>query len=111
MSNRRKIMFASWSPPSEGVIQAKVEVNVEKVLDFIQSYPENERPLLQHIVCRAGSELLKEASDLNGKIVFGKFLKYQKINLGMLAQIGPTKEMVNLLVEDCEHKTIEDIRD
>ena len=40
VSNRRKIMFASWSPPSEGIIQAKVEIDMENTLKFIESYPE-----------------------------------------------------------------------
>ena len=44
---------------------------------------------------------MKDAEDLNGKIVFGKFLKFKHVNLGLLADLGEGKEMVNLMMERC----------
>ena len=97
-SNRRKIMFASWAPPSEGITHVKVEINMEKTLHFLESYPQEERPSIECVVVKAGAELLKEAQDLNGKIVLGKFLKFRQVNLSVMAELSEGKEKVNLLL-------------
>ena len=88
-----------------------MEVNVEKVLRFLDTYPEAERPTLNHIIAKAGTEVMKEADDLQGKIVFGKFLKFKSVNLGMILNLGPGRELVRINLDNKNDKTIEAIRD
>jgi hypothetical protein len=39
LSIRKKIMAATWTPPSEGVVYMKNTVRVDKVLKFLDSLP------------------------------------------------------------------------
>lgn len=39
VTNLKKIMFATWDGPSEGIIRSRIEVNVENALEFLESFP------------------------------------------------------------------------
>eukprot|EP00919_Chromeraceae_sp_WS-2016_P041590 GHVR01099095.1.p1 GENE.GHVR01099095.1~~GHVR01099095.1.p1 ORF type:complete len:123 (+),score=9.52 GHVR01099095.1:1117-1485(+) len=76
LSTRKKIMAATWSPPSEGVVLNKTTVRVEKVKKILEDLPKESRPTLTHFIIKACGELLKRTPELNGKLVFGKFVPY-----------------------------------
>lgn len=44
VSKARKIMLSTWDSPSEGVIQAKEEVNLENTFKFLDNYPGENKP-------------------------------------------------------------------
>lgn len=71
---RRKIMFATWSAPSEGVIHNRVEIRVGRALEFLEKeFPDKQtRPTLTHIVIKAAGESARACPDINGKIAFGR---------------------------------------
>lgn len=72
ISTRKKIMLATWSDPSEGVITVKVPVRTEKANELIAKAGKDSRLTLTHFAIKAVGELLKTQPDLNGKLVFGK---------------------------------------
>lgn len=75
ISTRKKIMLATWSDPSEGVISVKVPVRTEKANEMIAKAGKDSRLTLTHFAIKAVGELLKTQPDLNGKLVFGKVRK------------------------------------
>jgi hypothetical protein len=53
LSIRKKIMLATWSPPSEGVITLRLPIRVDKTLKLIESLPKENRPTLTHFAIKA----------------------------------------------------------
>jgi hypothetical protein len=72
ISIRKKIMLATWSEPSEGVITVRVPVRTEKASEIIRNLPKEKHLTLTHFAIKAVGELLAVQPDLNGKLVFGK---------------------------------------
>lgn len=53
LSIRKKIMNATWTHPSEGNIDVRIPVRVEKVQKIIESLPKETRPSLTHFAIKA----------------------------------------------------------
>ena len=53
LSIRKKIMNATWTHPSEGNIDVRIPVRVEKVKQIIESLPKENRPSLTHFAIKA----------------------------------------------------------
>jgi len=53
LSIRKKIMNATWTHPSEGNIDVRIPVRVEKVQEIIESLPKETRPSLTHFAIKA----------------------------------------------------------
>jgi len=93
-------MLGTWTPPSEGVAIVKFQVRVDKVLNLIDSLPKEGRPTLTHFVIKAIGKLLHECPDINGKLVFGKFVQYETQDVCCLVDIDGGKDLAIVLVED-----------
>jgi pyruvate/2-oxoglutarate dehydrogenase complex dihydrolipoamide acyltransferase (E2) component len=110
-STRRKLMIASWDEPKEGVILAKYEADVSKVNEYIKEAREKFglKVTLTHFVLKVMAETLKEMPDVNGRIVFGKYLPYNRVDISCLVDIEGGKDLAVATVEDADKKSIEDI--
>jgi hypothetical protein len=75
ISIRKKLMLATWSDPSEGVVTVRVPVRTEKANEIIHDQKEK-RLTLTHFALKAVGELLACQPDLNGKLVFGKVMVF-----------------------------------
>ena len=80
LSIRKKIMSATWTPPSEGVAYLKNAVRVDKVLKLLETLPKENRPTLTHYAIKAIGRLLEECPEVNGKLVFGKVSLFDKFS-------------------------------
>lgn len=105
---RRKIMFATWSEPSEGVIHNRMELRVGHALDFLEKeFPDKQtRPTLTHLVIKAAGESARFCPDINGKIAFGKvnifvtqFVPYKTIDISCLVDVDGGNDLAMCLVE------------
>lgn len=72
ISNRKKIMVATWENPTEGVIQVRVPCRTEKVEELIKNNTTGEKFTITHFVIKAAGVLAGQSSDMNGKLTFGK---------------------------------------
>jgi len=110
-STRRKLMIASWDEPKEGVILAKYEADVSKVNEYIKETREKTgvKVTLTHFVIKVLAETMKDLPDINGRIVFGKYLPYDKVNISCLVDIEGGKDLAVATIEDADKKTVEDI--
>ena len=109
LSIRRKLASCQWPPPSDGLIYNRIPLRVDTVLKFIQSYPEGERPTLNHFIIKACGEVLKANPHLNGKLIFGKFVPYRSIDVSCLVDIDGGNDVGMVLVRDVASKSVEDI--
>jgi hypothetical protein len=71
---RRKIMFATWAEPAEGIIHNRMEIRVGHALDFLEKeFPDKHaRPTITHLAIKAAGECARVCPDINGKIAFGR---------------------------------------
>ena len=83
MSTRRKLAIATWSSPKEGNIYGKLTIDMRGALGYMRYLREEkgEKISITHLVGRAAGLALKEAPDLNGRIVFGKYIPHETVDL------------------------------
>jgi hypothetical protein len=74
---RRKIAIGQFDEPREGIIYNRYELDVTNINRYIKEVKEklNLKVTMTHVIVKAVGELLKDAPDINGKIVFGKVRK------------------------------------
>lgn len=51
-------------------------------------------------------ELLKNAPDINGRIVFGKYVPHDRVNVSCLVDINGGEDLANLLIEDVDKLSV-----
>lgn len=108
-SLRRKIMIASWTAPSESNILNNWEMDVTTVLAYFKTFPEKNRPTLTHFVIKVMGKLLADAPDINGRIVFGKYVPYDKVNVSCLVDVNGGEDLAAVLFEEVDKMSISDI--
>jgi len=108
---RRKLMIATWDEPREGIILAKQELDVTLVQEYINECREKLgiKVTLLHFVIRAVASVLKDLPDVNGRIVFGKYIPYDQVNISCLVDIDGGKDLAVTTIEDADKKTVEEI--
>lgn len=109
LSVRRKFALANWPTPKEGIIYNNISVRVDKLLDFLSTIPRENRPTITHYVVKACGEVLKENPELNGKLIFGKFLPYETCDISCLVNIDDGNDVGMMLVKDVPSKSIMEI--
>ena len=60
---------------------------------------------------RACGEALRESPDLNGKIIFGKFIPYETCDISCLVNVDGVNDVGMMLVRDVPRKSIDEIRE
>lgn len=109
ISGRKKIMLATWTDPSEGVISVKVPVRTEKCEKLISECSPENRVTMTHFALKAVGELLYNGPDINGKLVFGKFVPYKTCDASCLVDIDGGKDLAMILIRDIANKSVEEI--
>ena len=79
---------------------------MDRLLAFINTFAHEERPTITHFVIRACGEVLKESPDMNGKLVFGKFVPYSTCDVSCFVNIDSGNDVGAMLVKDVPNKSI-----
>ena len=109
LSTRRKFTLATWSAPNQGLIYNNIPIRVDKLLAFLETIPKEIRPTVTHYVVRACGEILKQNPDLNGKLIFGKFVPYKTCDVSCLVNIDGGNDVGMMLVKNVPNKSMQDI--
>ena len=72
LSTRKKIMAATWDPPSDPSIIIRGSVRVETIQKIIDSLPKESKLSPTHFCIKACGQLLAAQPFLNGSLVMGK---------------------------------------
>ena len=107
MSTRRKLAIATWSAPREGNIYGKITVNVTNTLRYIQFLKEKngEKVTITHIVGNAIGKALKSAIDINGRILFGKYIPHDSADVSFLVALNDGNDLGKVKVSNIDQKT------
>lgn len=91
-SKRTKIRLATWEEPKEGCIYIKNEVNCAKANELIQKHKGATHVTLTHFAIKAVAQGLNASRTfLNGKIVFGKYIPFDSVDVTCLVDIDGGK--------------------
>ncbi|MCB9741633.1 MAG: 2-oxo acid dehydrogenase subunit E2 [Alphaproteobacteria bacterium] len=106
MTPRRKLSIASWSAPSEGNIYGKLTVDATAVLDYIEQVRETtgEKVTITHIVGCAIGRALAAAPGLNGRILFGRFLPFETVDIAYLVVLEGGHNLAKAKIHDADKK-------
>lgn len=68
------------------------------------------RVTLTHVCIKAIAEILNAGRNTcNGKIVFGKFIPYDTVDVSCLINVGNGEDLAAVLVNNADKKSFEDI--
>ncbi len=114
MSTRRKLAIATWSSPSEGNIYGKLTIEMTGALAYLDYLREKkgEKVTITHLVGKAAGMALKNAPDLNGRIVFGRYIPHKTVDLAFLVALPEGSDLAKFKVCNIDQKsTIEIARE
>ena len=108
-STRRKLAIATWAPPAEGNIFGKVTLDVTESLRYIEHIRETtgEKISVTHLVGKAAGNALKKTPTLNGKILFGRFVPFDCVNITYL--IASDGDLAKCRIDDIDQKSVVEI--
>ncbi len=110
MTTRRKLAISSWSSPKEGNIYGKLNVNATKTLEYIEeARAKGMKVTITHIVGKAMAETLKMAPSLNGRIVRGKFVPHDSIDIAFLISLEEGSDLAKAKIFNVDQKSIHQI--
>lgn len=110
MSTRKKLAIATWSSPREGNIYGKLTLDLTKTLQYIDILRQKgQRITITHIVGNAAGKALKRTPDLNGRIVWGRYVPHETADIAFLVSLDGGGDLAKVKVCDVDKKTNLDI--
>ncbi len=110
-STRRKLAIATWSRPTEGNIYGKMTVDCSAALRYIAALRESsgEKVTMTHLVIKAVGEALKQVPTMNGRIVFGRYVPFDTVDVSCLVALQEGADLAKVKVCDVDKKSVVDI--
>jgi len=110
-STRRKLAIATWSAPAEGNIYGKVVIDCGAAQQYLEALRESsgEKVTITHLVIKAVGEALKQVPDLNGRILFGRFVPFETVDIACLVSLEGGKDLAKVKICDVDRKSVADI--
>ncbi|MES2504671.1 MAG: 2-oxo acid dehydrogenase subunit E2 [Myxococcota bacterium] len=111
MTARRKLAIATWASPKEGNIYGKMTIDMTNALGYMKELNEtaSEKVTITHLVGRAAGLALKAAPDLNGRIVFGRYIPHETVDLAFLIAIPNGYDLGKFKVCNIDQKSPQEI--
>ena len=108
---RRKLAIATWSSPREGNIYGKLTVDVSQALRYVEHLrkKDGEKVTIAHVVGKAVAKALEAAPGLNGRIVFGKFVSHESVDVTFLVALEDGKDLAKTKITNANERSISDI--
>ena len=104
MSARRRIAIASYKPPREGVIHGSVTMDCTNVVRYLEDVrtATGERVTITAFIGAVVGRALRAEPSLNGRIHFGRYIPYDRVNVAFLVQMDDGRNLAQVLVEDVD---------
>lgn len=111
MSTRRKLAIASWAPPREGNIYGKLVLDVGEALRYLDWVKQTtgDKITITHLVGKAVGLAFAASPGLNGRVVLGRFVPFETIDLSFLVVVEGGDELAKVKVRDIDQKTLPEI--
>ena len=110
-STRRKLAIATWDGPREGNIHGKVVVDTEELHAFVDHLraTTDERVSITHVVGKACADAIARHPSMNGRILFGKFVPFDTIDIGYLVVLEGGADLSLVKIERANEKSVLEI--
>lgn len=110
-TTRRKLAIATWSAPSEPNIYGKLVLDATQVLSYIAWLRERsgEKVTVGHVVGKALALALKQAPGLNGRILFGRFVPHETVDITFLVALEGGADLAKAKIERVDEKPVAEI--
>lgn len=111
MSLRRKTAISTWSQSESGSIYAKSSIDMTNSQIYINKLRDDKglKITVTHLVGKAIGIALRRHSGLNGRLLFGKFIPNDTIDVCFLVATGGGKNLAPKTIKNIDKKSIEDI--
>ncbi len=111
MSTRRKMAIASWAPPREGNIYGKLTLDVGEALAYLEHVRQTtgEKVTITHLVGKAVGMALAQSPGLNGRVVLGRFVPFETVDLSFLVVIEGGVDLAKVKVREIDGKSVAEI--
>lgn len=82
-----------------------------KVLAYLDTFKKEDRPTMTHLAIKAMALILDVSRDnLNGKIIFDKFVPFDTVAVTCLVEIGGGEDLAAVTIDNVDKMTMVDIR-
>lgn len=110
-STRRKLAISTWSAPREGNIYGKLTADVSQCIRYVEHLraTTGEKVTIGHIVGKAVALALKQAPSLNGRVVFGRFVPFETVDVTFLVALDDGKDLAKTKVHRADERSIAEI--
>eukprot|EP01135_Chromosphaera_perkinsii_P010166 Nk52_evm32s2039 gene=Nk52_evmTU32s2039 len=111
MTGRRKLMIASWDPPSSGEVYGVLEIDTTNAKEYINRKREELKTkiTITHLVIKAVGIALKSVPSVNGRLLFGNYYPHSTADVGCLVAVEGGKDLANAKICDANSKSVQDI--
>lgn len=111
MNLRRKLAIATWAAPREGNIFGKMTLDATKALQYLDEVRERtgEKVTITALVGRVVGEALKATPSLNGRIVLGRYIPHQSVDVSFLVSLEGGNDLAKAKVDDIDRKSVSDV--
>ena len=108
---RRKLALATWTTPTEGNIFAKLTVDIEKALAWIEEKREESgtKVTVTSLVGSVISRALASAPGFNGYIRMGSYVPHDQVALSFLVVTDDGKDLAKVKISEADTKSVVDI--
>lgn len=111
MSPWRKISIASWGPKNDSTVYGSFEIEVDKVITFLDDYNEkhNTKITLTHYIGKVVAKVLEENDQINSVIRFGQIYKRQNIDIFFQVATNDTENLSGHVIKRINQKSLDQI--
>ncbi len=108
---RRKLAIATWSSPREGNIYGKLTMDAGEALAYVEHLRKTtgEKITVGHIVGKAAAMAMKSAPGLNGRIVLGKYVPHETVDVTFLVALEDGRDLAKTKIARADEKSITEI--
>ena len=113
MNTRRKVMISTWEEPGRsGEIYAELDLDMTEALKYIDEMKKSgKRVTITHMVLKAIGNALRAVPSVNGRIVFGRFIPFEKVDLSCLVRLEEGRDLAMARISDADKKDVFQIAD
>lgn len=110
-STRRKLAIATWAAPREGNIYGKLVCDATEALAYVEHLRKTAgvKVTIGHIIGKAVAMAMKQAPGLNGRIVFGRYVPFETVDIAFLVALENGRDLAKKKIERADEKSIVEI--
>ena len=106
-------MISTWEEPGRsGEIYAEMMLDMTEALKFIEENKKlGKRVTITHMVLKAIGNALRAVPSVNGRVVFGRFIPFDKVDVSCLVRLEDGKDLAMARIPDADKKDVFAISD